>query len=31
LVESKNPKVAGFDEAAMFYVDYFYELADLAR
>ncbi|MFC7537269.1 M20/M25/M40 family metallo-hydrolase [Sphingomonas sp. GCM10030256] len=30
LVESKNPKVAGFDEAAMFYVDYLYELAEAA-
>jgi acetylornithine deacetylase/succinyl-diaminopimelate desuccinylase-like protein len=31
LVESKSPKVAGFDEAAMFYVDYFYELAKSAK
>ena len=27
LIESSNPKVAGIDEAAMFYVDYLYELA----
>lgn len=27
LIDSKNPKVAGLDEAAMFYVDYLYELA----
>ena len=31
LIESKDPKVAGFDEAAMFYVDYFYDLAQTAR
>lgn len=31
LVESKDPKVAGFDEAAMFYVDYLYELAQMDR
>lgn len=31
LIDSKNPKVAGFDEATMFYVDYLYELADMAR
>ena len=31
LIESKNPKVAGFDEAAMFYVDYFYDLAAMGR
>jgi acetylornithine deacetylase/succinyl-diaminopimelate desuccinylase-like protein len=30
LIESKNPKVAGFDEATMFYADYLYELADMA-
>lgn len=30
LIESKNPKVAGFDQAAMFYVDYFYDLAEVA-
>ena len=30
LIESKNPKVAGFDESAMFYVDYLYELAGAA-
>jgi acetylornithine deacetylase/succinyl-diaminopimelate desuccinylase-like protein len=31
LITSKNPKVAGFDEAAMFYVDYLYELAGTSR
>ncbi len=31
LIKSKSPKVAGFDEAAMFYVDYLYELASLAK
>jgi acetylornithine deacetylase/succinyl-diaminopimelate desuccinylase-like protein len=31
LIESKNPKVAGFDEAAMFYVDYLYELAQTTK
>jgi len=31
LVESKNPKLAGLDEAAMFYVDYFYDLAQTAK
>jgi acetylornithine deacetylase/succinyl-diaminopimelate desuccinylase-like protein len=30
LIRSKNPKVAGLDEAAMFYVDYFYDLAAVA-
>lgn len=30
LVESKNPKLAGLDEATMFYVDYLYELAETA-
>ena len=30
LIESKNPKVAGFDESVMFYVDYLYELSDTA-
>jgi acetylornithine deacetylase/succinyl-diaminopimelate desuccinylase-like protein len=30
LIESKNPKLAGLDEATMFYVDYFYDLADAA-
>lgn len=30
LIESANPKVAGFDEATMFYVDYLYELAQTA-
>jgi acetylornithine deacetylase/succinyl-diaminopimelate desuccinylase-like protein len=31
LIDSKNPKVAGLDESAMFYVDYLYELADMAK
>jgi acetylornithine deacetylase/succinyl-diaminopimelate desuccinylase-like protein len=31
LIESSDPKVAGFDELAMFYVDYLYELADEAK
>jgi acetylornithine deacetylase/succinyl-diaminopimelate desuccinylase-like protein len=31
LIESKSPKVAGFDDAAMFYVDYLYELAQMRR
>jgi acetylornithine deacetylase/succinyl-diaminopimelate desuccinylase-like protein len=31
LIESRSPKVAGFDEAAMFYVDYLYELALMKR
>lgn len=31
LIESSDPKVAGFDELAMFYIDYLYELADEAR
>jgi acetylornithine deacetylase/succinyl-diaminopimelate desuccinylase-like protein len=31
LMVSKSPKVAGFDEAAMFYVDYLYELARMTR
>ena len=32
LIESKDPKkVAGLDEATMFYVDYFYELAETAK
>ena len=30
LIESKNPKVAGFDQSVMFYVDYLYELAGTA-
>jgi len=29
LVDSRNPKVAGLDEAAIFYADYFYELAEM--
>jgi len=31
LIDSKNPKVAGLDESAMFYVDYLYELAEAAK
>jgi acetylornithine deacetylase/succinyl-diaminopimelate desuccinylase-like protein len=31
LIDSSNKKVAGLDESAMFYVDYFYELADMAK
>jgi acetylornithine deacetylase/succinyl-diaminopimelate desuccinylase-like protein len=31
LIESKNPKVAGFDQATMFYVDYLYEVAGMTR
>ncbi len=31
LIDSKNPKVAGLDESAMFYVDYLYDLADMAK
>ena len=31
LIDSKSPKVAGLDESAMFYVDYLYELADMAQ
>jgi acetylornithine deacetylase/succinyl-diaminopimelate desuccinylase-like protein len=31
LIDSKSPKVAGLDEATMFYVDYLYELAETAR
>ena len=31
LIDSKSPKVAGLDESAMFYVDYLYELADMAK
>ena len=31
LIDSSNPKVAGLDESAMFYVDYFYELAEMAK
>ena len=31
LIDSNNPKVAGFDQAAMFYVDYLYELAETAK
>ena len=31
LIDSANPKVGGFDESAMFYVDYLYELAGMAK
>ena len=31
LIDSKNPKVAGLDESALFYVDYLYELAAMAK
>ena len=31
LIDSKNPKVAGLDEATMFYVDYLYQLAETAK
>jgi acetylornithine deacetylase/succinyl-diaminopimelate desuccinylase-like protein len=31
LIDSKNPKVAGLDESVMFYVDYLYDLADMAK
>ena len=31
LIDSKNPKVAGLDQATMFYVDYLYELAETAK
>lgn len=31
LIDSKNPKIAGFDDSAMFYVDYLYELASMAK
>ena len=31
LIESSDPKVAGFDELTIFYVDYLYELADQAK
>jgi acetylornithine deacetylase/succinyl-diaminopimelate desuccinylase-like protein len=31
LIDSKNPKLAGLDEATMFYVDYLYELAETAK
>ena len=30
LIDSKDPKVAGLDESAMFYVDYLYNLATMA-
>ena len=31
LIDSKSPKVAGLDESALFYVDYLYELAEMAK
>lgn len=31
LIESNDPKVAGFDELAVFYIDYLYALADEAK
>ena len=31
LIDSKDPKLAGLDESAMFFADYLYELADAAR
>ena len=31
LIDSKNPKIAGFDDSTMFYVDYLYELASMAK
>jgi acetylornithine deacetylase/succinyl-diaminopimelate desuccinylase-like protein len=31
LIDSVNPKVAGLDESAMFYVDYLYDLAAMAK
>jgi acetylornithine deacetylase/succinyl-diaminopimelate desuccinylase-like protein len=31
LIDSSNPKLAGLDRAAMFYVDYLYHLAELAQ
>jgi acetylornithine deacetylase/succinyl-diaminopimelate desuccinylase-like protein len=31
LIDSKNPKIAGFDDSAMFYIDYLYELASMAK
>jgi acetylornithine deacetylase/succinyl-diaminopimelate desuccinylase-like protein len=31
LIDSRNPKLAGLDEATMFYVDYLYELAETAK
>jgi acetylornithine deacetylase/succinyl-diaminopimelate desuccinylase-like protein len=31
LIDSANPKVAGLDESAMFYVDYLYDLAQMAK
>ena len=31
LIDSSNKKIAGIDEATMFYVDYLYELAAMAR
>jgi acetylornithine deacetylase/succinyl-diaminopimelate desuccinylase-like protein len=31
LIDSKDPKLAGLDESAMFFADYLYELAAAAR
>ena len=31
LVDSSNPKIAGFDQGALFYIDFLYELAGTAR
>jgi len=31
LIDSKDPRVAGLDESAMFYVDYLYQLAQMAK
>ena len=31
LIESRDRKLAGLDESAMFYVDYLYQLADMAK
>jgi hypothetical protein len=31
LIDSKDPELAGLDESAMFFVDYFYEFADAAK
>jgi acetylornithine deacetylase/succinyl-diaminopimelate desuccinylase-like protein len=31
LIDSNSPKVAGLDEQALFYADYLYELADMAK
>ena len=31
LIDSKTPKLAGLDESALFYIDYVYELASMAK